>query len=143
MIIFATALAMFAIFYALFAEEYGESVRRQPRLAGVRLADSLAEELNIAARSGDGYSRRIEFQPRIPGATGYSLFVNNVSGSVDLEMNLSGGERFYYTSPLVTRDLVGDSRYAEAGGFRVDLDRPAVVENRGGIVLLSHARALK
>jgi len=143
MVVFATALAMFVIFYGIFAQQYSESVRKQAQSDGVSLADRLAQEISIAARAGDGYARRVYYPTKIPGAITYSLEINNRSGSVDLLMVLGGGAVFQYSAPALTRTISGETQYESANGYSLLIARGATyVENRGGVVVINQTRAV-
>lgn len=144
MVVFATALATFIIFYALFAQQYGESARRQAEADGATLSQQLAEEINIAARAGDGYSRRISYPSRIPGAINYSIEVNNRSGSVDLAMEMAPGSIFIYSAPTITRNITGELAYASANGYSLLIIRGAAfIENRGGVIVINQTKAVR
>lgn len=142
MVVFATALAMFVLFYALFAQQYGESMRRQAESGGVNLAERLAGEINIAARAGDGYSRRVSYPTRIPGAISYSMEINNRSGSVDISMAM-GGYIFYHSAPALTRNITGEPQYESANGYSLLIARGATyIENRGGVIVINQTKAV-
>ncbi len=144
MVVFATALATFIIFYALFAQQYGEGARRQAETDGTTLTQQLAEEINIAARAGDGYSRKISYPARIPGAINYSLEINNRSGSVDLAMEMGSGSFFLYSAPTLTRNITGEPAYASAYGYSLIIARGAAyVENRGGMIIINQTKAVR
>ena len=144
MVVFATALATFIIFYALFAQQYGESARRQAETDGTTLTQQLAEEINIAARAGDGYSRKISYPSRIPGAISYNLTVNNRSGSVDLAMEMSPGSFYLYSAPTLTRNITGEPAYESTNGYSLLILRGAAyVENRGGIIVINQTKAVR
>ena len=143
LVIFSAALAVFVIFYAVFAQQYGDSVRRQAQADGISLADSIAWEINIAARAGDGYQRQVSYAGTIGGVSNYSLLVNSVSGSVDLTMNFAPGNSYQYTAPLLTRNVTGESQFAlpNNGGFTLQPERGYMfVENRMGQVFVSQLR---
>ena len=141
LVIFSAALAVFVIFYAVFAQQYGESVRRQAQADGISLVDNIAWEINIAARAGDGYQRQVYYSGTIGGVSNYSLLVNNVSGSVDLVMNFAPGNSYQYTAPLLTRNVTGERQFAAAGGFALQPERGfMLVENRKGQVFVSQLR---
>jgi len=141
LVIFATALAIFIIFYALFAQQYSESAKKRAQVEAVNLADRFAEEINIAARAGDGYERRITYPRTIAGAEEYSLEINNASGSVDVAVVLGPGNIFYYSSPTLTRNITGESMYASPRGFYVEITRGyAFIENRNGEIVVRQLR---
>jgi len=141
LVIFSAALAVFVIFYAVFAQQYGDSVRRQAQADGISLADSIAWEINIAARAGDGYQRQVSYAGTIGGVSNYSLLINNVSGSVDLTMNFAPGNSYQYTSPLLTRNVTGERQFSATGGFTLQPERGYMfVENREGQVFVSQLR---
>jgi len=141
LVIFSAALAMFVVFYAIFAQQYGESVRRQAQSDGVALADKIAWEINIATRAGDGYQRQVQYQGKIPGTVSYTLLINNASGSVDLSMNMGTGTPYQYTSPLLTRNITGETEFQAANGFTLQPERGYLfVENRRGGIIISQMR---
>ncbi len=143
MAIFATALVLFMIFYAIFAQQYGESVKRQAQNDGVRVADTLAQEISIAARAGDGYSRRVTYPDRLAGAMAYTLEINTVSGSVDLVETLGPNSTFTYSAAAATRNITGEPQYASPNGFYLEIARGAAyVENHNGTVVINQTKAV-
>jgi len=143
MVVFATALAMFVLFYAIFAQQYNESARRQAQADGVNLAERLAEEVSIAARAGDGYSRRVTYPTKMPGVVSYTLEANNRSGSVDIVMNMGAGSYFYHSATALTRNITGEPQYASANGYSLLIARGATfIENRGGVVVINQTKAV-
>lgn len=143
MVIFATALMIFMLFYGIFAQQYGDTVKRQTQNEGIRVAGTLAEEISLAARAGDGYSRRVVFPNKLAGAMTYSMEINNVSGSVDLAATLGTNNVFNYTAPTATRDMVGESRYRSPNGFYIEIARGyAYVENHNGSVVFNQTRTM-
>jgi len=143
MAIFAAALALFIIFYGIFAQQYGESVRMQAQSDGVRIADTLAQEISIAARAGDGYSRRVEYPQKLAGAITYSLELNNVSGSVDIVATLGPNNVFTYNALTATRNITGEPRYVSPHGYYLEIARGvAYIENHGGLIVVNQTRAV-
>jgi len=141
LVIFATALALFVIFYAIFAQQYSESTNRLAEAEAVSLADRFAEEINIAARAGDGYERVVVYPRTIAGAKAYSLEVNNVSGSVDLTVVMGHDSMFYYSSPTLTRNITGERMYSSPNGFYIEVARGyAFIENRNGEIVITQLR---
>ena len=141
LIIFSTALAVFIIFYALFAQQYSEGAQRQAKSDAISIADRIAGEINIAARAGNGYERKFEYPRKIPGATGYNISINNASGSVDVLMILGDGNVFEHTSPTLTRNITGEAIYATTSGYYLEMERGyAYVENRNGVIAITQMR---
>lgn len=143
---FSAALAIFITFYALFAQQYGEGARREVQAEGVSIADGIASEIGEAARAGDGYSRRFTYPQDLFGVQNYSLIVNNVSGTVDLTIVFFANKEFNYSSPVITRAIQGEQRYATQNGFwMVDSTKEiprgyAYAENRNGTVFITQMR---
>ncbi len=143
LIIFASALALFIVFYAVFAQQYGESVRKQAESEGIRVADNIAAEISLAAQSGDGYSRKITYPSRLAGAINYSLELNNRSGSVDLEAAFGGDDFFQYSAMAVTRNITAESQFASPNGYYLDVPRGAAyIENHNGAIVVSQIKAV-
>ena len=141
LVIFATALAVFITFYGIFAQQYGESVKKQAEAESMAVADAIAEEMSIAARAGDGYSRRITYPTRISGAITYNIELNNVSGSVDISAALGTNNVFAYAAPVATNAISGEPEYASPNGFSVLVSKGfAYVENREGRVVFNQTR---
>ena len=149
MLVYATAFAIFLLFYAMFAQQYANAVRQQAFSDGISMADRIASELDIAARAGDGYQRRITYATSIPGAMNYTFKINNQSGSVDLEMDLGNDAIFSYSSPTLTRNITtGELRYdaGDGTGFwlvNTAIESPrgsAYVENVNGTVTVTQMR---
>ena len=141
LVIFATALAVFITFYGIFAQQYGESVKRQAQADGMSVADAIAEEISMAARAGDGYSRKITYPAKLAGAMTYSIELNNASGSVDIEATLGTNNVFEYAAPTATNEISSEPEHASAHGFNVVVAKGfAYVENRGGRVVFNQTR---
>ncbi|VVC72277.1 Uncharacterised protein [uncultured archaeon] len=142
MLVFATAFAIFLVFYAVFAQQYADSMRSQAMNEGASVADMIAGEIDLAARAGDGYERRITYPTSIPGVLSYELIVNNRSGSVDISMTLGvGTQQYNYSSPTLTRNISGEQRYAVDDGFWLEIERGyAYLENDNGTISIVQMR---
>jgi hypothetical protein len=143
MMAFSAALAVFIIFYAILAQTYADSIRKETLSEGISLADGIAAEIDVAARAGDGYNRKITYSTVVMGGQSYNLSVNNRSGSVEFNMDL--GESiapFYYSAPTLARSIVGESMFATVDGFAIEAERGyAYIENRNGTIHFVQMRA--
>jgi len=138
----ASVIGIFALFYWIFFLQYAGYVKHENELEGIAVADYLSREIGVASRAGDGYSKQLFFPAKLPGASDYSLLVNNVSGSVDIELVFSEANVFYYSSRMYTRDVGGGLEYGASNGFYVNKSASVFLENHGGYVFVNQDRVV-
>ena len=101
LVIYMFVMLVFTLFVATFAQQ--RSIEMQESRVG--LADSIGEqfasELNLAVRSGDGYSRKVIYPLKLDGVTPYSITLNNISKSIDIGFS-SGTLNYSHSFPVVS-----------------------------------------
>jgi len=100
LVVFMFVMLVFTLFLATFVQQ--RSIEMQQ--AKVSLADSIGEqfayEINLAARSGDGYSRKFTYPVKLEGVTPYNVTLNNLSKSIDIFFTL-GTVNYSHSFPLI------------------------------------------
>lgn len=100
LVIFMFVMLVFTLFVATFTQQ--RSLEMQE--AKVSLADSIGEqfayEINLAARSGNGYSRKFTYPVKLDGVTPYNVTLNNLSKSIDIFFSL-GTVNYSHSFPLI------------------------------------------
>jgi hypothetical protein len=95
--------------FTLFVASFGQQRSAEMENAKVSLADSVGNEfsyeLNLAARSGSGYSRRIVYPVLLDGVTPYNIIVNNISKSIDIQFSM-GTVNYSHSFPLITSNVL-------------------------------------
>ena len=100
LIIYMFVMLMFTLFVASFTQQRSMEMQE----AKISLADSIGEqfayELNLAARSGGGYSRKIIYPVKLDGVTPYIIILNNISKSIDIRFSM-GTVNYSHSFPLI------------------------------------------
>jgi hypothetical protein len=96
---------MFTLFVASFTQQRSMEMQE----AKISLADSIGEqfanELNLAARAGNGYSRKIIYPVRLDGVTPYTIILNNISKSIDIQFSM-GAINYSHSFPIVHSNVI-------------------------------------
>lgn len=104
LIIYMFVMLIFTIFITSFGQQRSVEMERSK----IALADSVGEqfayELNLAARSGSGYSRRIVYPVLLDGVTPYNITVNNISRSIDIQFSL-GTVNYSHSFPIISTNV--------------------------------------
>lgn len=105
LVIYMFVMLVFTMFVASFGQQRSVEIEN----AKVALADSIGEqfsyELNLAARSGSGYSRRVVYPILLDGVTPYNITVNNISKSIDIQFGM-GTVNYSHSFPLITTNVL-------------------------------------
>ena len=100
LIIFMFAFFIFTLFLGIFARQRSEEVLAAKVAVADQLGSQFAEEINLAARGGDGYSKKFTFPMELEGVTPYTIILNTLSNSIDI--NFSRGDlNFSHSFPLI------------------------------------------
>jgi len=110
--IFIVIVLLFSIYYVLVAREQVIAYNERGRLLAEQLCSSAAEEINIAALVGDGYSRTFYMPRRMQGYTLYNLTLSKNG----LDMTWEGGGDWPGCGILATENATGTINTDAYGG---------------------------
>ncbi|MEM3555768.1 MAG: invasin domain 3-containing protein [Candidatus Micrarchaeia archaeon] len=100
LVVFMFVMLVFTLFLTTFVQQRSLEMQQ----AKVSLADSVGEqfayEINLAARSGNGYSRKFTYPVKLEGVTPYNITLNNLSKSIDIFFTL-GTINYSHSFPLI------------------------------------------
>lgn len=126
LIIYMFVMLMFTVFVLGFSQQRSAEIQN----AKVHLADSVGEmfasELNSAARAGNGYSRKIIYPVRLDGVTPYTVILNNISNTLDIQFTL-GSTNYSHSFPVISTRAV------------VNPELPVLLPNGTGYGYLLHS----
>jgi hypothetical protein len=146
LIIFMFAFFIFTIFISTFARQRSEEVLQAKIAVADQIGSQFAEEINLAARGGDGYSKKFSFPMELEGVTPYSIILNTLSNSIDINFS-RGTLNFSHSFSLITRAanktrvfpevkayLTGGGEY----GYILNLSRGYIyIQNVRGIIIIN------
>lgn len=105
LVIYMFVMLIFTIFVLSFTQQRAIEIQN----ARIMLADSVGErfayELNLAAQSGNGYSRKIIYPTRLDGITPYTVILNNLSNTVDLQFTM-GAMNYSHSFPIINSFVI-------------------------------------
>jgi hypothetical protein len=104
LVIYMFVMLIFTIFVAGFGQQRSVEMEQ----AKMALADSIGEqfayEMNLAATSSSGYSRRVTYPLLLDGVTPYTIVLNNISNSVDIQFSM-GTLNYSHSFPIITANV--------------------------------------
>jgi hypothetical protein len=100
LIIFMFAFFIFVTFLSMFARQKSEEVLEAKVAVADQIGSQFADEINLAARGGDGYSKKFSFPLRLEGVTPYTIILNKLSNSIDINFS-RGTLNFSHSFPLI------------------------------------------
>src|SRR5271157_4535929 len=105
LVIYMFIMLIFTVFVAGFSQQRSADVEQEK----IALADSIGEqfayEVNLAATSGSGYSRKVTYPLLLDGVTPYKIVVNNISKSIDVQFSM-GTLNYSHSFPVVTSNVI-------------------------------------
>ncbi len=105
LVIYMFVMLIFTIFVANFSQQRSAEMERSKEALADSVGEQFASELNLAARSGTGYSRKIIYPVMLDGVTPYTIILNNISKSVDIQFSL-GTVNYSHSFPVITTNVV-------------------------------------
>src|SRR5271157_3674244 len=107
LVIYMFIMLIFTVFVAGFSQQRSADVEQEK----IALADSIGEqfayEVNLAATSGSGYSRKVTYPLLLDGVTPYKIVVNNISKSIAVQLvNISAKVTDMFGNPVPDGTLV-------------------------------------
>jgi hypothetical protein len=105
LVIYMFVMLMFTIFVASFSQQRSAEMMNSQIAAADSVGERFANELNLAARSGSGYSRKVVYPALLGGTTPYTIIMNNLSKSVDIQFSL-GTVNYSHSFPIITSSVM-------------------------------------
>ena len=105
LVIYMFVMLIFTIFVLSFAQDRSAEIQASK----VRLADSIGDrfayELNLAATSGNGYSRKMNYPLTLDGITPYTIILNNISRTIDINFTV-GATNYTHSFPVINTNVL-------------------------------------
>jgi len=105
LVIYMFVMLIFTILILSFTQQRSAEIQ----MSKIRLADSIGDrfayELNLAARSGNGYSRKMNYPITLDGITPYSVILNNISRTIDINFTI-GATNYTHSFPVINTNVV-------------------------------------
>jgi len=105
LVIYMFVMLMFTVFVASFAQQRSAEMERSKVAAADAVGEQFSNELDFAARAGNGYSKKFVYPLLLNGVTPYSIIMNNLSKSVDIQFRL-GTANYSHSFPIITSNVL-------------------------------------
>jgi hypothetical protein len=109
LVIYMFVMLIFTIFIASLAQQRSVEMENSKVAQADSVGEQFANELSLAARSGNGYSKKIVYPILLGGLTPYTIILNNLSKSVDIKFSL-GTVNYSHSFPIITSNIVVEPR---------------------------------
>jgi hypothetical protein len=105
LVIYMFVMLIFTVFVATFSQQRSAEMERSKIASADSVGEQFSYELNLAARAGSGYSRRIVYPVLLDGVTPYTIILNNISKSIDIQFSL-GTANYSHSFPVITDSVM-------------------------------------
>jgi hypothetical protein len=109
LVIYMFVMLIFTLFVASFTQQRSAEMESSKVMLADSVGEQFASELNLAAKSGSGYSRRIVYPVLLDGVTPYSIIINNISKSIDVQFQM-GKANYSHSFPVVSTNVIVQPR---------------------------------
>lgn len=105
LVIYMFIMLVFTVFVASFGQQRAIEVQNAKIAMADSVGEQMANEVNFAARAGNGYSRKVIYPVMLQGVTPYNMTLNNISKSIDVQFSL-GTVNYSHSFPIITSDVI-------------------------------------
>ena len=105
LVIYMFVMLIFTVFVASFTQQRSAEMERSKVAAADAVGGQFSNELDFAARAGNGYSKKFVYPLLLNGVTPYSIIMNNLSKSVDIRFSL-GTANYSHSFPIITSNVM-------------------------------------
>jgi hypothetical protein len=105
LVIYMFVMLIFTVFVASFTQQRSAEMERSKVTAADVVGRQFSNELDFAARAGNGYSKKFVYPLLLNGVTPYSIIMNNLSKSVDIQFNL-GTANYSHSFSIITSNVL-------------------------------------